>query len=130
MVNIDDMVSDDSYFEEISPNIWLMDDHRWAYYIWELYTHRNPGKQPCTLIHIDYHWDDTNDFQDNSSIEILKQANINRLYKLVKQNEYPITYDSFLAPAVIRGLFDKIHFYCFQDLMIIDLIHPFARNIH
>jgi hypothetical protein len=25
----------DFYFEEIHPNVWLMDDHRWAYYIWE-----------------------------------------------------------------------------------------------
>jgi hypothetical protein len=115
MVNIANIISDDSYYDEVKPNIWLMDNHRWAYYIWELYAHRDPGKLPCTLIHIDYHWDDINDFQDNSSIEILKQGNINYLYNLVEQNEYLIMYDSFIAPAVIRGLFDKIYFYCFQD---------------
>jgi hypothetical protein len=115
MVNIDKMVSDDTYFEEVKPNIWLMDNHRWAYYIWELYAHRNPGKLPSTLIHVDYHWDDINDFSEQSAIDELKRGDINHLHGLVKQNKSPIKCESFIAPAIIRKLFDEIYFYCLQE---------------
>jgi hypothetical protein len=33
--DIDNFKMDDQYFEEIFPGVWLMDDHRWAYYVWE-----------------------------------------------------------------------------------------------
>jgi hypothetical protein len=114
MVNIDDMVSNDSYFE-VKPNIWLMDNHRWAYYIWESFSFKNPNQLPSTLLHIDYHWDDINDFIDESSIGELKRGDINYIYGLVEQNKSPITCESFIAPAVIRGLFNEIYFCCLQE---------------
>jgi len=60
--NIDSFETNDSYYEEIYPNIWLMDDHRWAYFIWEQCLNRNRIKKPYALLHLDYHWDGVNDF--------------------------------------------------------------------
>ena len=53
----------DEYFDEIYPNIWIMDNHKWALYCWEQYRVKN--QIPSTLVHIDYHWDAVNDYYEN-----------------------------------------------------------------
>lgn len=113
---VDNLKMDDQYFEEIFPGVWLMDDHRWAYYIWEKALLGNRNERPCALVHLDYHWDGVNDFHDKpSAIRKLVEINdIDSIYCLVREDK-DVRKDSFIAPAIIRGLVDEVHFYCKQE---------------
>ncbi|NQT09967.1 MAG: UPF0489 family protein [Desulfobacteraceae bacterium] len=105
--------TNDRYFEEISPNIWLMDDHKWAYYIWEKIFSQNAHKAPFALFHLDYHWDGVNDFRESTHIkELVNIKEIGKIHNLVLEDY--IRKDSFIASAIIRGLVDEVHFYCKQ----------------
>jgi UPF0489 domain len=102
---------DEHYLADIGCGVWLMDDHRWALKVWE--TERKHDKY--TLAHADYHWDGCYDFQDNPEKEAeLIRATSGEIAELVKEGEW-IRFDSFIAPAVRRGLIQMIHFYCLQD---------------
>ncbi len=127
--DIDNFKTNDSYFEEILPNVWLMDDHRWAYYIWEKIFFDKENQLPLTLIHLDCHWNGVNDFYGNpSSVEELKKINdINDIYSLVYEN-VNIRNDSFIAPAIIRGLIDEIHFFCKETCTGPGLYPPFMKE--
>jgi hypothetical protein len=101
----------DDYFECLGSSLWLMDNHKWALCVWE----RSciPGIA-YTLVHADYHWDAIYDFAENSSEEnVLLEASCEQLESLIRR-EINIQYDSFIVPAVARGLLDEIHFLCFQ----------------
>lgn len=105
---------DDSYFEEIAPNIWLMGDHRWAYYIWERSLRKDRGKSRRSLVHLDYHWDGVNDFQSHTDQDRLRgTSELDEIYRIVS-DETRVRKDSFIAPAVIRGFIEEVHFLCFQ----------------
>ncbi len=110
---LESMKADPLYLESIGRNIWLMDDHRWAYYVWE----RNYSGTPKTeraLVHIDYHQDSIYDYYDSPEQETrLLDADINQIHDLVKEDKW-IRYDSFLPPALIRGLVNEVHYYCLQ----------------
>lgn len=112
--DIENLDPDDFYFEEIHPNVWLMDDHRWAYYIWERCLPRDGSKMPRALVHLDYHWDGINDFLSATDQDILRGiSELDEIYRMVSE-EIRVRKDSFIAPAIIRGLINEVHFLCFQ----------------
>jgi hypothetical protein len=112
---LDAIKRNDKYFEELYPGVWLMDNHKWAFYIWEDYRFRHAGKIPSILVHIDKHWDGVNDFQKPETITNLININsAKELRDLVERKPF-VRYDSFIAPSIIRGLVKEVHFICSQD---------------
>jgi len=103
------------YLEEIHPNIWLMNNHKWAYFVWQKLKYKN-NTIPSTLLHIDYHWDGINDFHNKIDVtkKFIKLNKLPQIYDMVKKNDL-IKADSFIAPAVIKKIINEIHFYCFQN---------------
>lgn len=113
-LEIQNLSPDNSFFVEIFPDIWLMDNHKWAYYIWEKYDLRNVKGKPFALFHADYHWDAVNDFQDKSDIQKLAEIeSADQILELVSNDE--VRKDAFIAPAIIRGFINEVHFYCKQN---------------
>lgn len=127
---IEEFQLDDQYFEEIHPNVWLMDDHKWAYYIWELYCLHNSIKKPLALLHFDYHWDGVNDFLSDSTQERLKEIKrIEEIRDLVSNSDF-VRKVSFIAPAIIKGIINEIHFYCFQHNTEIGIDEKLLNKYH
>lgn len=108
----DYIVNGDDYYEEIFPNIWLMDNHKWAFWAWVNFFTQSTIERPITLYHFDYHWDAVNDFNCETSLSSIEQNKLPEMYSLVKQDY--ILKDGFIAPAIIKGYFNEIHFYCRQ----------------
>lgn len=109
---LNDLKEDEDYLQEISPNLWLMDDHRWAFYVWE--KARKLNQYPYSLVHLDYHFDGVNDFQATDNRDrLIAAATESEIFKFVKDQDH-IQYDSFIAPAIIRGLIKEVHFCCKQ----------------
>ena len=81
---------------------------------------------PALLFHLDYHWDAVNDYNKPERIAELVESKINDLFCLVDEDF--ITKDSFIAPAIIRGLIDEIHFYCMQFDNEIGFSEPFKEE--
>lgn len=110
------MTPNDNLLIEIGSNIWLMDDHRWAIVAWDRACCSGGADQAC-LIHADFHWDSVNDFHKEPELEArLIGMSSPELFEFVKNNEW-IRYDSFIAPAIIRGLISEVHFFCKQNDM-------------
>ena len=88
-----------------------MDNHKWALYVWE----KNRLRRGIyTLVHVDYHWDANYDFWGKPDREKeLKEASIETIESLIRGEDL-IQYDSFIGPAIARGLINDIHFLCFQ----------------
>jgi hypothetical protein len=104
------LVEDDTYLANIGRGVWLMDDHRWALKVWEVERTNNS----YTLVHADYHWDGCYDFHELPDEEVrLIAATSEQLAELVAEGRL-VQYDSFIAPAVRRGLIHTVHFYCRQ----------------
>jgi len=104
-----------NFFKEIYPDVWLMDNHKWAFFIWEDYRYKNPGMLPPTLVHIDYHWDGINDFQSLAEInDLINVASSKEMRKLVAQDSL-VRLDSFIAPSIIRRIIEEVHFHCLQS---------------
>lgn len=117
------------YFEELYPNIWIMDNHKWAYYAWEKYFHENKSI-PNTLVHLDFHWDAVSDFHQSDEKQDLSwffKLSLEEIKKLIAKNTY-IKLDSFIAPALIKKYFKKIHFNCFQYDEKIGFYHPILEE--
>ncbi len=95
---------------EISENIYLMSNHKWALYCWEMFKSDNGGI-PSRLVHLDYHWD-AGCYEGD--ILKLKAMNLKELKKYIEDNRF-ITLDDFIAPAFLRGYIAKVDFFCFQD---------------
>jgi len=113
VTDTENLKPDDFYFEEIHPNVWLMDDHRWAYYVWEKSLQQNRGEK-FALVHLDYHWDGVNDFRSATDQDMLRGVSeLGEIYRMVAEERY-VQKDSFIAPAIIRGLIEEVHFLCFQ----------------
>lgn len=109
-VDFDSLVEDDQFLTHVGEGIWLMDNHRWALKVWE--TERRHDSY--TLVHADYHWDACYDFHDTPEQEdLLLSASPADVSKLVAAGKC-IKLDSFIAPAIRRGLVKTVHFYCFQ----------------
>ncbi|HAB51865.1 MAG TPA: hypothetical protein DCE80_06800 [Ignavibacteriales bacterium] len=100
--------------KEIIGNVWLMKDHKWAFYAWQKYKWQK--RIPfLKLLHCDFHWDGINDFQDQEEINRLREIRtLKELTKLIREDVY-IRKDSFIAPAIIKKIFDHVYFYCFQN---------------
>jgi hypothetical protein len=102
----------DDYLECLGSNVWLMDNHKWALYVWE---RSRLSKGAYTLVHVDFHWDAVYDFWENPTAEAaLIGVSCEQLETLIR-NEELIQYDSFIGPALARGLVDNVHFLCFQE---------------
>jgi len=78
---------DNNYCEHISSDIWLVDNHRWAYYAWE--KHRiNKKINKFSLVHVDYHWDGGNEFHNLLEMEQkLVDSNLGDIFNFVKHDE-------------------------------------------
>lgn len=116
MINIDSkaLKRDDGFFVDLGDSVWLMDNHKWALFIWESFRHQVSSDR-FTLAHADYHWDGVYDFHcDPMEEQKLLTANLTRLREYIEKEEW-VRYDSFIAPAVVRGMFNSLHFYCLQD---------------
>lgn len=116
MANIDviSLKRDDNFFVDLGKSVWLMDNHKWALYVWEVFRQKAGGER-FTLAHVDYHWDGVYDFHSEPEKEQeLLAADVEHLYALIEEEEW-IRYDSFIAPAVARRMFDSLHFYCMQN---------------
>jgi len=110
-IDFDSLVKDDQFLTNVGEGIWLMDDHRWALKVWETERKHNS----YTLVHADYHWDACYDFHDTPEQEArLLSASPADVAELVAAGKW-IKLDSFIAPAIRRGLVSTVHFYCFQD---------------
>ncbi|WP_440216650.1 UPF0489 family protein [Chromobacterium piscinae] len=87
-----------------------MDDHRWALKVWET----EKRADHYVLAHADYHWDCCYDFEDAPALEArLVSATPAEIAEMVAVGDR-IKFDSFIAPAVLRGLVRTVHFYCLQ----------------
>ena len=100
----------DSYYEEIAPSIWLMNDHRWALLGWE----KSCKQRPAILVHLDWHWDGINDFKDQKDYDLLNANSLEKLEYLIAENSL-VRRDSFISPAIIKGITDEVHFFCLQN---------------
>jgi hypothetical protein len=107
--DFDALTEDEAFLSNLGRGVWLMDNHRWALKVWDT-ERRHPR---YTLVHADYHWDGCYDFQPGEEAALVT-ATSEELAALVAEGKR-IRYDSFIAPAVKRGLIHTIHFYCLQD---------------
>lgn len=105
---------DDSLLILLPAGVWLMDDHKWAAFAWEQHLQKLRHKR-YSLMHIDFHWDSSDDFAHNEAAQAtLAAASLDQLHCMTAAND-SITWDSFIAAAVRRGLLSEVHFYCLQD---------------
>lgn len=123
MMFLNNIKEDPEYFEEIHPNVWLMDDHKWACYVWES-NYRKIGDLPSTLVHIDYHWDAISDFVDDHAISLIEKPSLEELAELIKVDQF-IRKDSYIAPAIIKNQIKNIYFFCRQTDTEIGFYKPF-----
>lgn len=106
------LVQDDDYLTHLAPGVWLMDNHKWALVAWE--RERVPGRRHV-LLHADFHWDGVDDFaSDDAPRAELLAADVDELAAMTADEKY-IRFDSFIAPAVRRGLLSEVHFFCKED---------------
>ncbi len=111
LLSISNLQKNDNFLIDLGENIWLMDDHRWALLVWEMKRKHNR----YTLVHADQHWDACYDFHENKEEEgKLLVADTARIHEYLIEDNF-IRFDSFIAPAVRRGLFDVVHFFCTED---------------
>lgn len=104
---------DDHYYAEIGRNIWLMDNHKWAMYIWDQF--RKQSEIPrFSLVHADFHWDNGNDACGSRENERRVLTADDAGLRAILEEENLIRYDSFIAPAVLRGGIAEVHFFCKQ----------------
>jgi hypothetical protein len=104
------------YREHLKNDVWLMDDHKWAFFIWEQYRDKLQENDRFELAHMDYHWDAVNDFLEKSEQDELSAiSDLAVLEALVSEDIGKIRKDSFIAAAIIRRLIKKVRFHCLQS---------------
>lgn len=107
---------DSTFHKHLGRDVWVMDDHRWAFYIWEKIRFEHFPADPFHLIHADYHWDHIDYFDTNSDLlDELLSASLETLQDWTVRDAAPIRYDSFIAPAVRRKSIKTIHWFCKQE---------------
>ncbi len=105
---------DDEYVLQLGSDTWMMDNHKWALWVWERFAGTS-GAEKFTLVHADHHWDGGYDFFDSPAEEAeMLGADLKTLHSIIAEGNW-IRYDSFIAPAVMRGRLDTVHFFCKQD---------------
>jgi hypothetical protein len=112
---------DDRLCATIGPGVWLMDDHRWAFYVWAQHALRHPERLPLCLVHIDAHADAVDGFLPDpaSWAELQRETDLARIYERVAQDS-DITLAAFIAPAVRRGWITEVHFFGCDDDDLLD----------
>lgn len=112
-VDFSQLQPDDEYLSDLGSDVWLMDDHRWAFLVWTRFGFER-GIGRFSLVHADHHWDGVNDFHEaEEARDRLLAADLTEIEAMVR-NEERIQYDSFIAPAVTRKLVTEVHFFCKQ----------------
>ena len=112
-IALDSLRPDDNYFGHLGNNIWLMDNHKWAFYVWMKH-YSGSRFSKFSLVHLDYHWDGLNDFDGCSEIqERLFRSDLDEIFIMVR-DEVGIKYDSFIVPAILWGILDDVHYFCRQ----------------
>jgi hypothetical protein len=110
-IHFADLKPDDEFLQALPYGVWLMDNHKWALSVWARH-HTGPRRW---LFHADHHWDGVDLFrEDNQAQAALQAADTNTLDQWIR-DENLIQYDAFIAPAVRKGLFEEIHFFCTQS---------------
>src|SRR5438045_2212518 len=108
---IDTLSADPNFYAHLGRSIWLMDNHKWALFIWSTAKTLSSGTT-YSLVHADYHWDAVDDFYEQPElVEELRTATDEELRGLTAQDAY-IKWDSFIAPAIHRGMLREVHFLC------------------
>ena len=88
-----------------------MDNHKWAFVVWNENTKRN---MQYLLVHVDYHWDAGYDYWYYPEYEkIFLSSDNNEIIKIVSEEKF-IRFDSFICPAIAKNIVDEVHFLCFQ----------------
>ncbi|WP_322047425.1 UPF0489 family protein [Paraburkholderia sp. J67] len=112
-VDFSQLLPNSEYLSDLGSDVWLMDDHRWAFLVWTRVGFER-GIGPFSLVHADYHWDGINDFNENDEArDDLLTADLPEIETMVR-NEEGVQFDSFIAPAVLRKLVTEVHFFCKQ----------------
>ncbi len=103
---------DDRLCVSIGHDVWLMDDHRWAFYVWARHALAQPDRTPWSLVHIDAHADAVDGFLPDPAAwaELQDETNLDRIYARVALDA-DITLAAFIAPAVRRGWVREVHFW-------------------
>lgn len=99
------------YHAEIRHSIWLMNDHKWALLGWD----RSCERGPAILVHLDWHWDGVNDFKNQQDYDRLLNANSHEELRNLIEEDNLVRRDSFISPAIIKGITDEVHFFCLQN---------------
>ncbi len=120
------IINNHTFYKEIYPNIWLMDNHKWAFWAWISYIDQMKISSPLSLYYVDYHWDAINDFQCEKSLSKISQLELTDLFNMVRDNY--VSQDGFIAPAIIKGIFDEVHFYCSQEDTEIAFLPDFLES--
>lgn len=113
MSRLDDRIftNNDDFYEFVGNDIWLMDNHKWSFVIWN---QELKDDEKYLLVHVDYHWDSGYDYWFSPDEEqAFLSASDSEIIEIVKEETY-IRYDSFICPAIAKGLIDEVHFYCLQ----------------
>jgi hypothetical protein len=113
-IHFESLQADDAYRADLGNGLWVMDNHKWALWIWE--SHREKaGFDKFTLAHADHHWDGGyHPYECAEKDAEVKAASLRQLEQLLAEDVW-IRLDSFIAPAVVRRRFDTVHFFCKQD---------------
>jgi hypothetical protein len=109
---INSLKPDASYVKKLHPRLWLMDSHKWAFYAWVSSLRALPGREHAVLAHLDYHLDACNDFTSAEDVERLLQATNPAEFAEIIAQDRLIKCDSFIVPAIMRGLVQDVHFFC------------------
>jgi hypothetical protein len=109
---IESLKPDESYVCRLHPRVWLMDSHKWALYAWEASLRPLVGREPNILAHLDYHFDACNDFTGAHDVERLLRASGAEGCAGLTAGRNLIKCDSFIVPAILRGLLRDLHFFC------------------
>ena len=121
---MEELIENAQYRVDLGASTWLMHDHRWALYSWEA----DAENRPCALIHVDHHWDAINDFKDSHQVEELRRASLADIESWTEDWSGRIGYANFIAPAIIRGLVNEVHFLCEQSYGSDGFMLPFLAE--
>lgn len=103
--------NNDDYYEVLGNNIWLMDNHKWSFAIWNK---ECVSEKSYLLVHVDYHWDAGYDMWESAENEdIFLSSDEDEIVEILRE-ENLIRFDSFICPAIAKGFIDEVHFFCLQ----------------
>ena len=109
---IESLRPDPSYVRRLHPRLWLMDSHKWALYAWESSLRPLPAHGHGVLAHLDYHFDTCNDVISAEDVARLLRAPGPAECADLTAGENLVKCDSFIVPAIMRGLIRDLHFFC------------------